>query len=59
MVPLFQLYDHSWLAPGTKTKRQFMDYAYRMGVVCADEIMLHFDPYPDRESLVRRSAEGI
>jgi 3',5'-cyclic AMP phosphodiesterase CpdA len=50
IVPLFQLYDHSWLAPGTKTKKESLDYAYRMGVVCDDEMILHPDPYPDRES---------
>ena len=50
IVPLFQLYDHSWLAPGTTTKKEALDYAYRTGVVCADEIMLHPDPYPNRES---------
>jgi predicted phosphodiesterase len=50
IVPLFQLYDHSWLAPGTTTKKESLDYAYRTGVVCVDEIMLHFDPYTDRES---------
>jgi predicted phosphodiesterase len=50
IVPLFQLYDRSWLAPGTSTKKESLEYAYRTGVVCADEIMLHPDPYPDRES---------
>jgi predicted phosphodiesterase len=50
IVPLFQLYDYSWRAPGTKTKKESLDYAYRSGVVCIDEVMLHADPYPDRES---------
>jgi predicted phosphodiesterase len=50
IVPLFQLYDHSWLAPATKTKKEALEFAYRTGVVCADETMLHSDPYPDRES---------
>ena len=50
IVPVFQLYDRSWLAPGTSTKKELLEYAYRTGVVCADEIMLHPDPYPDRES---------
>ena len=50
IVPLFQLYDHSWLAPGTTTKKESLEYAYRTGVVCTDEMMLHPDPYPDRES---------
>jgi 3',5'-cyclic AMP phosphodiesterase CpdA len=49
IVPLFLLYDYSWLAPGTTTKKESLEYAYRRGVVCADEIMLHSDPYPDRE----------
>jgi hypothetical protein len=46
IVPLFQLYDHSWLAPGTKTKKESLEYAHRMGVVCTDEMILHPDPYP-------------
>src|SRR5262249_52595883 len=35
IVPLFQLYDHSWLAPGTKTKKESLEYAHRTGAVCA------------------------
>jgi hypothetical protein len=50
IVPLFQLYDHSWLAPGTKTKKESLEYAYRMGVACTDEMILYPDPYADRES---------
>jgi 3',5'-cyclic AMP phosphodiesterase CpdA len=50
IVPLFQLYDHSWLAPGTRTKKESLEYAYRTGAVCTDEMLLHPDPYPDRES---------
>ena len=49
IVPLFQLYDYSWLAPGTTTKRESLEYAYRTGVVCADEMLLHPDPYQGRE----------
>ena len=52
VVPLFQLYDHSWLAPGATTKKELLEHAFRTGVVCADEVMLHSDPYPDREFLV-------
>jgi hypothetical protein len=33
--------------------------SYRTGVVCADEMMLHSDPYPDRESWCDVRAEGI
>jgi 3',5'-cyclic AMP phosphodiesterase CpdA len=50
IVPLFQLYDHSWLAPGTTSKKESREYAYGTGVVATDEVMLHPDPYPDRES---------
>jgi 3',5'-cyclic AMP phosphodiesterase CpdA len=50
IVPLFQLYDHSWLAPGTSTKKESLEYAHRTGVVCTDEMLLYPDPYPDRES---------
>jgi 3',5'-cyclic AMP phosphodiesterase CpdA len=50
IAPLFLLYDHSWLAPGTKTKKESLEYAYETGVVCADEMLLYSTPYPDRES---------
>jgi 3',5'-cyclic AMP phosphodiesterase CpdA len=50
IVPLFLLYDHSWLAPGTINKKESLEYAYDTGVVCADEMLLHPNPYPDRES---------
>jgi 3',5'-cyclic AMP phosphodiesterase CpdA len=50
IVPLFQLYDHSWLAPGMTTKKDALEHAYRAGVVCTDEMILYPDPYPDRAS---------
>jgi 3',5'-cyclic AMP phosphodiesterase CpdA len=50
IVPLFQLYDYSWFAPGTTTRKESLECAYRTGVVCADEFILHADPYPDRAS---------
>lgn len=50
VVPLFLLYDYSFRAPGTSTKEESLAYAYRTGVVCTDEQLLHPDPYPDRES---------
>jgi 3',5'-cyclic AMP phosphodiesterase CpdA len=50
VAPLFQLYDYSFRAPGTSTKQESLDKAYAAGVVCADEMMLHPDPHPDRES---------
>ncbi|GID91758.1 metallophosphoesterase family protein [Amorphoplanes digitatis] len=50
VAPLFLLYDYSFRAPGTTTKQESLAYAYRTGVVCTDEQLLHPDPYPDRES---------
>ena len=50
VAPLFQLYDYSFRAPGTTTKEESLKRAYDAGVVCTDELMLHPDPYPDRES---------
>jgi predicted phosphodiesterase len=50
VAPLFQLYDYSFRAPGTTTKAESLRRAYEAGVVCTDEMLLHPDPYPDRES---------
>src|SRR5262249_17433491 len=36
IVPLFQLYDYSWHAPGTTTAAESLQYAHSTGVVCAD-----------------------
>jgi 3',5'-cyclic AMP phosphodiesterase CpdA len=58
IAPLFLLYDYSWLAPGTQTKKASLAYAHETGVVCADEILLHPDPYPDRESWCRVRLEA-
>jgi hypothetical protein len=50
VAPLFQLYDYSFRAPGTSTKEESLARAYKSGVVCTDEKLLHPDPYPNRES---------
>jgi hypothetical protein len=50
VVPLFLLYDYSFRAPGTRSKKESLDRAYAAGVVCTDEVLLHPDPYADRES---------
>ena len=50
VAPLFQLYDYSFRAPGTHSKRESLEKAYASGIVCTDEMLLHPDPYPDRES---------
>ncbi|MFF5085055.1 metallophosphoesterase family protein [Actinoplanes sp. NPDC000266] len=48
VAPLFQLYDYSWLTPGTTTKEESLQRAYEAGVVCTDETLLFPDPYPSR-----------
>ncbi|MGA5816264.1 metallophosphoesterase family protein [Kitasatospora sp. NPDC094028] len=53
VAPLFLLYDYSFRAPGTSTKEESLAAAYEAGIVCADEHMLHPDPYPDRDSWCR------
>jgi 3',5'-cyclic AMP phosphodiesterase CpdA len=50
VVPLFLLYDYSFRVPGVTSKEESLKLAYEAGVVCTDEMLLHPDPYPDRES---------
>jgi 3',5'-cyclic AMP phosphodiesterase CpdA len=50
IVPLFLLYDYSFRPPDATSKAAGLAYAYQTGVVCADEMMLHPDPYPSREA---------
>lgn len=48
VVPLFLLYDYSFLAPGSSDAATSLAVARAAGVVCTDEYLLHPDPYPDR-----------
>lgn len=50
VAPLFLLYDYSFRAPGASSKAESLAWAHQSGVVCADEVMLFPDPFPDRES---------
>lgn len=50
IVPLFILYDYSFLPEGTTTKAEALAYAYETGIVCTDEAVLYPDPYPSREA---------
>jgi 3',5'-cyclic AMP phosphodiesterase CpdA len=49
IAPLFIGYDYSFLPAGALTKEDGLEVAYRTGVVCSDEYLLHPDPYPSRE----------
>jgi 3',5'-cyclic AMP phosphodiesterase CpdA len=53
IAPLFLLYDYTFLAPGTHSKQESLAYAYKTGVVCSDEFLLHPDPHPSREAWCR------
>ena len=50
VAPLCLLYDYTFRPPGATTKAEGLALAYESGVVCADESLLHPDPYPSRES---------
>jgi hypothetical protein len=50
IAPLFLLYDYTFRPAGTGTKEEALARAYETGVVCADEFMLHPDPYPSRDA---------
>ncbi len=50
IAPLFLLYDYTFRVDGTHTKEQSLAYAQQTGIVCADETLLHPDPYPSREA---------
>jgi len=49
IVPLFLLYDYSFRPPGVASKEDALSIAYEQGIVCTDEVLLHPDPYPNRE----------
>jgi 3',5'-cyclic AMP phosphodiesterase CpdA len=48
IAPLFLLYDYTFLPPGTDTAEAALELAYRTGIVCTDEQLLHPDPFPSR-----------
>ncbi|MEV1146971.1 metallophosphoesterase [Micromonospora sp. NPDC049799] len=50
VAPLFLLYDHSWRPEGFDTPEAALAEAYRTGIVCTDEQLLHPDPYPSRSA---------
>lgn len=53
VAPLFLLYDYTFTSPGTTTKDESLAYAYKTGVVCTDEYLLHPDPFESREQWCR------
>ncbi|MCX4657979.1 metallophosphoesterase family protein [Streptomyces uncialis] len=53
VVPLFLLYDYSFLPPGVRDVGAALALAEAAGVVCSDEFLLHPDPYPTRADWCR------
>jgi len=49
LAPLFTLYDYSF-RPDAVPEAQAIAWAEETGVVCADEYLLHPDPYPSRSA---------
>lgn len=48
VAPMLLLYDYSFRPPGASTAAHGLALAYAANVVCADEILLHPDPFPTR-----------
>jgi 3',5'-cyclic AMP phosphodiesterase CpdA len=60
VAPLFLLYDNTFRPEGTADPEQALRAANAAGVVCTDEMLLHPDPYPDRQSwCAARVAETV
>jgi 3',5'-cyclic AMP phosphodiesterase CpdA len=57
VAPLFLLYDYTFRPPGAATKDESLAMAHLQGVVCADEYLLHPDPYPSRDAWCRARVE--
>ncbi len=53
VVPLFLLYDYSFLPDGVTTKAGALAAADEAGVLCTDERFLYPDPYPGRDDWCR------
>jgi 3',5'-cyclic AMP phosphodiesterase CpdA len=49
IAPLFLLYDYSF-RPDTVKREAALDWAAETGVMCADEMLLHPDPFVTREA---------
>jgi len=53
VAPLFLLYDYTFRPVGASTKEEALAVARKAGIVCADEMLLHPDPYPSRDAWCR------
>lgn len=53
VVPMFLLYDYTFLPPGATTKAEGLEIAERHNVNAMDERLLSHEPYPTREAWCR------
>jgi 3',5'-cyclic AMP phosphodiesterase CpdA len=53
IVPMFLLYDYSFLPDGATTKAEGLAIARERGVVATDEFLLSSQPYPTRQAWCR------
>jgi 3',5'-cyclic AMP phosphodiesterase CpdA len=58
IVPLFLLYDYSFLPEGAASKAEGLALAYDSGAVCTDEALLYPDPYASREAWCHARVES-
>ncbi len=56
IAPLFALYDYSF-RPAHVSLEGALDWAAESNVMCADEALLHPDPYPSREAWCQARCE--
>ena len=47
IAPLFLLYDYTFVPPDVAPERA-VEWAVEAGILCADEYLLHSDPFPSR-----------
>ncbi len=57
IVPMFLLYDYSFLPEGATSKAEGLAIARERNVVATDEFLLSPEPYPTREAWCRERAE--
>ncbi|MDJ0339982.1 metallophosphoesterase [Streptomyces sp. H10-C2] len=53
VAPLFVLYDYTFRTETAANKEESLAQAYKSGIVCSDEFLLHPDPYPSLDAWCR------
>ena len=50
IVPMFLLYDYTFLPDGVTSRQEALERAHAAGIVATDETILHPDPFPSRQA---------